>query len=221
MAQHSRKQACDIELHPQLHLAPSATRSMQADAVGDSTQGHAAYHISAAQAASSDDCSAVNLEASTAAQDGATSTPAQHAQHGAAQQSKAQQEAAQEGPLLHLAPADDPRTGFTSRRSQRKRKQPDRSLPPSNQVQTKSCTSQPDGIQANGADVKDRKGSMPGSLFPVLSRRKGKRKGSKASEGQSSLEASGGSIRSLPSSAGTAAGMFLMHGMLTVNHVSW
>ena len=98
---------------------------MQVDAVGDSSQ-QSLHSLPAkpAQAASSDDCSAVNLHSSTLAQDGATST---HQQPGKAQQRTGQhaQQAVGSNSSQKLAPqqgsaADAPVSG----RPFRKRKQP-------------------------------------------------------------------------------------------------
>lgn len=177
----------------------AAQTTMQVDAVGESTQRHA--HVPAStHAASSDDCSAVNLPSSTSAQNGATSLSAQHA---TAQGSSAQ----------YQVPAQDPSMSSPSHRSShrsfRKRKQPDQSLPPPIQAEPEALISQPDNTSGGEKSIlhgMPQKVAKPDSLAPVLSRKKGKRKGSKASEGQSPLERSEGSIRSVPSS-GTGTGM--------------
>lgn len=186
----------------------AAQTTMQVDAVGRSTQRHA--HVPAStHAASSDDCSAVNLPSSTSAQDGATSLSGQHAQHATAQDSSAQ----------YQVPAEDPSMSSPSHRFShrtfRKRKQFDQSLPPP--IQAPPIQAQPEALisqsdNTSGAEKgilhgMPQKVAKPDSLAPVLSRKKGKRKGSKMSEGQSSLERSeGSSIRSVPSS-GTGTGM--------------
>ena len=173
----------------------AAQTTMQVGAVGESTQRHA--HIPAStHGACSDDCSAVNLPSSTSTQDGATSLSAQHAQQATAQDSSAH----------YQIPAEDPSMSSASHRSShrtfRKRKQPDQSLP-------EAIISQLDNILGAEKSILDgmpQKVTKPDSSASVLSRRKGKRKGSKASEGQSPLERSEGSIRSVPSS-GTGTGM--------------
>lgn len=168
---------------------------MQVDAVGESTQRHA--HVPAPiHAASSDDCSAVNLPSSTSAQDGATSLSAQHAQHATAQHNSAH----------YQVPAEDPSMSSPSHRSSHrtfcKRKQPDQSLPPPIQAQPEANIGQLDNVPGAEKSILDgmpQKVIKPDSLASVLSRRKGKRKVSKASEGSES------SIHSVPSS-GTATG---------------
>lgn len=169
---------------------------MHSDTVGESTQGHT-YLPSATQGASSDDCSAVNLETTTAAQDDNISTLAQHAQQGLPLPADAQ----------HHEAADGAHTVSNSHKSLRKRKKPEQSIPPPNQMQIEPSTSNQaaNGTQSEIADAEADKGSLPVNLAPVVSCRKGKWKGSKLSEGQSSLEASQGSAHSLPSSTGTAA----------------
>jgi len=172
----------------------AAQTTMQVDAVGESTQRHA--HIPAStHGACSDDCSAVNLPSSTSTQDGATSLSAQHAQQATAQDSSAH----------YQIPAEDPSMSSASHRSShrtfRKRKQPDQSLP-------EAIISQLDNILGAEKSILDgmpQKVTKPDSSASVLSRRKGKRKGSKASEGQPPLEGSEGSTRSVPSS-GTGTG---------------
>lgn len=173
---------------------------MHSDTVGESTQGHT-YLPSATQGASSDDCSAVNLETTTAAQDDNISTLAQHAQQGLPLPADAQ----------HHEAADGAHTVSNSHKSLRKRKKPEQSIPPPNQMQIEPSTSNQaaNGTQSEIADAEADKGSLPVNLAPVVSCRKGKWKGSKLSEGQSSLEASQGSAHSLPSSTGTAAGTLL------------
>lgn len=174
---------------------------MQVDAVGESTQRHA--HIPApTHAASSDDCSAVNLPSSTSAQDGAKSHSAQHAQHGTAQDSSAHYQVPAGNPSM------SPFSHRSSHRTFRKRKQPDQSLPPPLQAQQEAVSSSLDNISRAEKSILDgmpHNIAKPDSLASVLSRRKGKRKGSKASEGQSPLEGSEGNIRSVPSS-GTGTG---------------
>jgi len=179
----------------------AAQTTMQVGAVGESTQRHA--HIPAStHGACSDDCSAVNLPSSTSTQDGATSLSAQHAQQATAQDSSAH----------YQIPAEDPSMSSPSHRSShrtfRKRKQPDQSLPPPIQAQPEAIISQLDNILGAEKSILDgmpQKVTKPDSSASVLSRRKGKRKGSKASEGQSPLEGSEGSTRSVPSS-GTGTG---------------
>jgi len=182
----------------------AAQTTMQVDAVGESTQRHA--HMPAStHGACSDDRSAVNLPSSTSTQDGATSLSAQHAQQATAQDSSAH----------YQIPAEDPSMSSPSHRSShrtfRKRKQPDQSLPPPIQAQPEAIISQLDNILGAEKSILDgmpQKVTKPDSSASVLSRRKGKRKGSKASEGQSPLEGSEGSTRSVPSSGtgtGTAA----------------
>jgi len=181
----------------------AAQTTMQVDAVGESTQRHA--HIPApTHAASSDDCSAVNLPSSTSAQDGATSLSAQHAQHATAQDSSAH----------YQVPAEDPSTLSPSHRSShrsfRKRKQPDQSLPPPIQAQLEAIISQPDNVPGAEKSIVDgmpQKAIKPDSLASVLSRRKDKRKVVKASGGSES------SIHSVPSS-GTATGTAARSGCL-------
>ncbi len=179
----------------------AAQTTMQVDAVGESTQRHA--HIPApTHAASSDDCSAVNLPSSTSAQDGAKSHSAQHAQHGTAQDSSAHYQVPAGNPSM------SPFSHRSSHRTFRKRKQPDQSLPPPLQAQQEAVSSSLDNISRAEKSILDgmpHNIAKPDSLASVLSRRKGKRKGSKASEGQSPLEGSEGNIRSVHSS-GTGTG---------------
>lgn len=174
---------------------------MQVDAVGESTQRHA-HGPASTHGASSDDCSAVNLPSSTSAQDGATSLSVQHEQHNTAQDSSAH----------YQIPADDPSMSSPSHRSShrtfRKRKQPDQSVPLPIQAQPEAIISQLDntsGAERRILDGMPQKVIKPDSLASVLSHRKGKRKGSKATDGQAPLEGSEGSIRSAPSS-GTGTG---------------
>ncbi|DBA68995.1 TPA: hypothetical protein ACH3X2_013164 [Trebouxia sp. C0005] len=149
---------------------------MQVDAVGESSHVQRHAHISApTHAASSDDCSAVNLPSSTSAQDGATSLSAQHAQHATAQDSSAH----------YQVPADNPSMSSPSHRSSfrtfRKRKQPDQSLPPPLQAQPEGIISQLDntsGAEKSILHGKPQKVTKPDSLASQLSCRKGKRKAS-------------------------------------------
>ena len=144
---------------------------MQADALGDSAQSQSAV---SAQAASSDDCSAVKLKSTDPAQDGGTSTPHQLA---AAMQSPAQHaqqalitDTSQQLTLQHQAAAAP-----STSRHLRKRKQP--SSEEEQQQHAAPSTSVP--VNAAGEENVASKGEQDG-LVPVLSRCKGKRKGSKA-----------------------------------------
>ena len=183
---------------------------MHSDTVGESTQGHT-YLPLATQAASSDDCSAVNLETTTAAQDDNISTLAQHVQQDTAQPGTAQQGLPLPAGAQHHKAADGAHTVSNSHKSLRKRKKPEQSIPPPNQMQIGPSTSNQaaNGTQSEIADAQADKGSLPVNLASVVSCRKGKWKGHKLSEGQFSLEASQGSAHSLPSSTGTAAGTLL------------
>lgn len=189
----------------QAHAAIAAalalhTSLMQADAVGDSTQGNTASPL-VPQTAPSDDCSAITLGTSTAL-DCAMSFPVQHAQHG-----PAQLVAAQDTSIRHQTAAEDASIAPNPQRLLRKRKQPDRSCPPPSQAQSKQSQlhSNPRN-KGNISDGKVKNDNKPASIVQMLSYRQGKQKGSEASEGQSSLEGSQGSIRSVPASSGTSAG---------------
>lgn len=190
--------SCQLALHTSLMLA---------DAVGDLTQGHTASPL-VLQAAPSDDCSAITLGTSTAL-DCATSFPVQHAQH-----STAHPVTALDSSTHQQTAAEDASIALNSHRLLRKRKQPDRSCPPPSQARSKQSQlhSNPN-IKGNTSDGKRKNENKPASIVQMLSYRQGKQKGSEASEGQSSLEGSQGSICSVPSSAGTLAGTTASHHM--------
>lgn len=180
---------------------------MLADAVGESTQGHTASPL-VPQAAPSDDCSAITLGTSTAL-DCAMSLPVQHAQH-----DTAQLVTALDSSTCQQTAAEDASIALNSHRVLRKRKQPDRSCPPPSQAQSKQSQlhSNP-RLKGNASHGKHKNDNKPASIVQMLSHRQGRQKGSEVTEGQSSLEGPQGSIRSVPSSAGTSAGTTAGHCM--------
>ena len=184
---------------------------MQGDAVGDSTQPQSAALADTVQAASSDDCSAVNLVSPTTAQDSATSLPdeavtAQNAQQapaaksqvedgtiaqqtGIAQQGKAQraQQAFESHALGQPAlyqQAAAAAAAAAPRRQLRKRKQP---LFHDEQAMPNASTPVSTGGAASPAVVVDKSHD----LAPADPQRKSKRKASKVPPQHSQASAGG------------------------------
>ena len=174
---------------PSIQIMTANSSLMQVDAIGDSTQPQSALSALPAQAASSDDCSAVKSPSSDPAQNGATSTPQQPA---AVKPSAAQNaHLAAASPKLQQHPSLQLQTAAPSSNWHlRKRKQA-----PSGEEQQHATLgrSTPDSAAAE----QDVAGSTEqDSLEPDLSHRKGKRKGSKVS---------GGPTEALPKGQGRAA----------------
>lgn len=154
-----------------LQLNTTTSITMPIDAVGDSMHSQPAFSAGPAQAASSDDCSAVKLKSPSPAQDGATSMPQLHA---AAVQSPAQHtqqavtsDSVQQQPILSHEPAAP-----STSRHRRKRKQP-----PSEEEQQHAVPSMSNPNKSDVAEELAASADQDG-LPPALSPHKGKQQAS-------------------------------------------
>lgn len=160
---------------PHIQFKTATAIPMQVDAVGDSTQSQAALSALPAQAASSDDCSAV-LPSSDPAYEGATSTPQQLAAETPSIAQNAHLAVASHKLQQHPSLQSQTAAPSTSRHL-RKRKQA-----PSGQEQQHATLGRSTPDSAAAEQIVAGNPEQDG-LGPDLSHHKGKRKGSMASGG--------------------------------------